>query len=438
MDISKYWELDRQHLWHPYTRFSALDEGPLPLIVRAEGLYLQSADGTKYVDAIASWWACALGHGHPDIVAAIRKQAEELQHSILGNLSHPRAVELAAEIARFFSDKRRHVLFASDGASAVEAALKIAAQYWQNVGCPERTRFAALRNAYHGDTLGAVSVGYLDGFHNAYRPLLTPAVSLPVPPYDGDEETCRIAAEEVFARSGASFAALIVEPLCLCAAGMKIYPAAYLQHLAELCRSHNVLLIVDEIATGFGRTGRWFAFEHAGIDPDIVCLGKALTGGTLPMSATVVKDHIHQTFADRPADHTFYHGHTFCGNPIAAAAALAALRVYRQIDAPERARQIGHVFVRTWESLRGVPHVADIRTLGAIGAIELNAPSSAVTAAQEEAIPLAQRIRRMLFEQRILVRPLGNVVYLFPPLNIADEEAASLAEALASAIRQRA
>jgi adenosylmethionine-8-amino-7-oxononanoate aminotransferase len=438
MNISEYWKMDLDHLWHPYTRFSALADGPLPLLVRGHGLYLQSADGKQYLDAIASWWSCALGHGHPAIVEAIRAQAAELPHSILGNLSHPRAVELAAQLASFFEDPRRHVLFASDGASAVEAALKIAAQYWRNVGQTNRTRFAALQNAYHGDTLGAVSVGYLEGFHSAFRPLLTPAITLPVPHRDADEHACRKAAQEMFARTGETMAALIVEPLCLCAAGMKMYSAGYLEYLAELCRLHHVLLIVDEIATGFGRTGRWFAFEHADIDPDIVCLGKALTGGALPLSATVVKDAVYATFDDRTVDRTFYHGHTFCGNPIAAAAALAALRVYRDINAPDRAQAISRAFCRAWEGLRVLDHIADVRVLGAIGAVEFKEPSTPVTAAQEEAIPRVHQIRKSLLAQGILVRPLGNVVYLFPPLTMTAAEAENLAQILADAVRHAA
>lgn len=408
---------------------------PLPLIVKAEGIYLVSADGRRFVDAISSWWSCALGHGHPRMVEAIRSQAAVLQHSILANLSHPCAVELASEIADLFADSRRHVLFASDGASAVEAALKIAAQYWHNRGTSRRTRFAALENAYHGDTLGAVAVGYIEGFHKAFRPLLTPAIMLPVPSRGMPEDICRRKAEELFAQCGESLAALIVEPLCLGAAGMRMYPASYLSFLADLCKRYGALLIVDEIATGFGRTGRWFAFEHAAIDPDIVCLGKALTAGTLPMSATVVKDEIYESFSDTPVDHTFYHGHTFCGNPIAAAAALAAIRVYKEENIPEKALRIQDAFSRVLSPLSNLSHVSEVRWLGAIAAVELAGPANIEMAAKEHSVPAAQRIRQILFEQGILIRPLGNVVYLFPPLIISEAELDRLLRAFANAFR---
>ena len=311
-------------LWHPYTRFSTFESDPLPVIVRGEGIYLFDDQGHRYLDAISSWWACALGHGHPRIVAAIQKQAAELQHSILGNLSHPRAVELAAKLAGLMPTPDRHVLFSSDGASAVEAALKISLQYWHNVGRPEKQRFAALEESYHGDTLGAVAVGYLDHFHKPFNSVVFPAFRAS-PQSDG-----LAGVADMITKHADELAAVIVEPLCQGAAGMKMYPADYLRQLGELCRNQNMLLIVDEIATGFGRTGRMFAFEHAGIDPDIVCVGKALSGGYLPISAAIVKDDIYQTFSDKPADHTFYHGHTFCGNPIAAAAAMEALTLYEQ------------------------------------------------------------------------------------------------------------
>lgn len=434
MNFSNHWKLDRDHLWHPYTRFSALDHGPLPCIERAEGVYLYTTDGRCYMDAIASWWSCALGHGHPAIVEAICRQAPKLQHSILGNLSHPCAIELAALIAQFFPDARRHVLFASDGASAVEAALKIAAQYAHNTGKPQRSRFAALRHAYHGDTLGAVSVGYIEGFHAPFRPLLNPAIMLPVPGSAAEEPTCREEAERLFAQHSDSLAALIVEPLCLCAAGMKMYPASYLAFLARLCRQHGVLLISDEIATGFGRTGRWFAFEHAGLDPDIVCLGKALSAGALPISATVVKDFIYETFADRPTDRTFYHGHTFCGNPVAAAAALAALNVYRQINMPERAMWLAQTFQTALAPLAQLKGIADVRVLGGIAAVELLHPSNIAMAAGEEAVPPAQRIRQWLFDHGVLIRPLGNVVYLFPPLTISEEDLSRLLSLFTQAV----
>ena len=414
-------ELDLRYVWHPYTRFSTLTEEPPLLIVRGKGIHLFDVEGRHFVDAIASWWCCALGHSHPQIIAAIEEQSRELQHSILGNLSHPRAVELAAQLAALMPTPDRHVLFASDGASAVEQALKIALQYRHNIGQPRRTRFAALRGAYHGDTLGAVSVGFVDEFHHVFRPLLMPAVTLPLPDATGAFAT----AQKILDEHVAELTAVIVEPLCLGAAGMRMYPAEWLATLAAWCKTNDVLLIVDEIAMGFGRTGKMFAFEHAGADPDIVCVGKALSAGYLPISATIVRDAIYQTFADCPDDRTFQHGHTFCGNPIAAAAALATLRVFAAGKIVEQVAENGRRLAATLAPLAKLPQVKDVRCLGLIAAVELRPDD-----------PLRSRhIRKILFERGVLLRPLGNVVYLLPPLTITAPELDALAAEFSTAIR---
>lgn len=418
---------DRRHLWHPYTRFSSLERG-FPVIVGGRGIFLHGRDGRRYLDAISSWWACALGHGHPRVVRAIRQQAAVLQHSILGHLTHPGAVALAGRLARLMPTPDRHVLFSSDGASAVEAALKIALQYGHQAGASRRTLLAHLADSYHGDTLGAVAVGYLEAFHRPFKPVLVPGVPLPLPGADPARRLWRPAlddgaltaaeqaawqqARRVLERNGRRIAALIVEPICQGAAGMRMYSPAYLRKLAALCRAHHILLIADEIATGFGRTGRWFAFEHAGVDPDIVCVGKALSAGYLPISAAIVKDRIYRTFADTPADHTFYHGHTFSGNPIAAAAALAALEIIEERDLPARAREMERRIARAWQPLAEFPAVLQVRCLGAIGAIEFRSsprqPGSARAQLADE------RLRR----EGVLTRPLGPVLYVMPPLTI--------------------
>jgi adenosylmethionine-8-amino-7-oxononanoate aminotransferase len=410
MNTEDYISMDREHLWHPYTRFSTFESTLLPIIVRGEGIYLYDADGNQYIDAISSWWACALGHGNTRIIEAIHRQAEQLQQSILGNLSHPAAIELAARLAELMPRPNRHVLFSSDGASAVEASLKIAVQYGHNIGQPPRRRLAYLRDAYHGDTLGAVSVGFLEDFHRPFKSILFPALAVPVPYRKEDERACLEQTRHLFDQHTGEIAALIVEPLCQGAAGMKMYSANHLRQLAALCRERDVLLIADEIATGFGRTGKMFAFEHAGIDPDIVCVGKALSGGYLPISAAIVKDEIYATFSDQPKDHTFYHGHTFCGNPIAAAAALEALSIYAEIDVAAQARRIEDILKKELAPLARLPAVSDVRCLGAIGAIELGS--------QE----LTQKAKMALLEQRILARPLGQVVYLMPPLTTPNDQ----------------
>lgn len=425
---SEYQQLDRNSIWHPYTKHSSASAG-LPVITRGAGPYLFDVEGHRYLDAVSSWWACNLGHGNPRIVKAITKQAGRLQHSILGNLSHPRAIELASRMVALFHGGPRRVLFASDGASAVEAALKIVLQYWHNVGRPERCRFASLREAYHGDTLGAVSVGYLPGFHKAFRPALFKSYQAESPccaacRHNKAPNTC--AAEcfdsmrKIVTRHRRELAAVIVEPLCQCAAGMRIYSPKYLRKLAALCRRLDILLVADEIAVGMGRTGRMFAFQHAGIDPDIACVGKGLSGGYLPISATVVKKKIYDVFSDQPADHTFYHGHTFAGNPIACAAAIETLTIYERENIVENASKLGETLAAEMRQLSGLPGVSGIRTLGMIGAFET---------------PNAGQIRdRLLARNRILIRPLGNTVYLMLPLIVTATLIRSTVRALREAI----
>ncbi|MDD5678944.1 MAG: adenosylmethionine--8-amino-7-oxononanoate transaminase [Kiritimatiellae bacterium] len=419
MNTDQYRSIDRQYLWHPYSRHSAIRDTAFPIIVRGEGIYLFDSDGRRYLDAISSWWACNLGHSHPRLGKAMIDQARRLQHSILGNLSHPGAIELAARLVELFPSRRRRVFFSGDGASAVEAALKIAVQYWHNLGRPERCRFVSLENAYHGDTLGAVSVGYVPEFHAPFQPLLFPVYRAAAPccgtcAQDLRPNTCAqecvSSMADILNKHAAEIAAVIVEPMCQGAAGMRIYAPACLEKMAALCREHDVLLIADEIAMGFGRTGRMFAFEHAGIDPDIVCLGKGLTGGYLPMSATIVREALYETFADSKADHTFYHGHTFAGNPVAAAVALEALLIYEEDRIVERARKAAERLQTAMAPIRGLNGVRDVRGLGLLAVVEL-AECNGQSGSER-----ARRMAAWLLNQGVLIRPLGSVVYLMPPL----------------------
>lgn len=400
--------LDRAHVWHPYTRRSTLDA--LPIIARGKGIHLFDDTGRRYVDAIASWWCCALGHGNPRLVRAMEKQARVLQHSILGNLTHPAAAKLAGELAKLMPSRDRHVLFASDGASAVEQAIKIAIQYRHNIGEPKRRRFACIAGAYHGDTLGAMAMGYLESFHRPFRDVLIAADRLAFPA-DGSFDVAR----KILERRAREYTAVIVEPLVLGAAGMKFYDASWLTQLGAWCRKNGVLLIVDEIATGFGRTGTMFAFEQAGVDPDIVCVGKALSGGYLPISATIVRDSIYETFDDA---HTLQHGHTFCGNPVAAAVALEVLEIYRSDEIVGRVASKSNLLAGLWGRLNEIDGVENVRTLGLIAAFDLCVVESGKTAK----ITRAHRIRLRLQERGVLLRPLGNTVYITPPLVISERE----------------
>lgn len=434
----KYRKIDRHYLWHPYSSHSAIQKTGFPVIARGKGPYLFDVEGKKYFDAISSWWCCNLGHGHPRLVAAIKDQAGRLQHSILGNMSHLPAIELAEKLAGLFPDNKRRVFFASDGSSAVEAALKIAFQYWHNLGKLKRRRLVSLENAYHGDTLGAVSAGFLPHFHRSFKPLTFPVLRAGSPfcahcARGRSPDTCRCecfqSMRDLIERHHEEIAAVIVEPLCQCAAGMRMYAPAYLKLLAETCREHDIILIADEIAVGFGRTGKMFAFEQAGIDPDIVCIGKSLSGGYLPISATIVKEKIYAAFADsRRRDNTFYHGHTFAGNPIAAAAAIEVLKIYEDEKILAQTRRKSKIMANLIARLRLINGVRNVHCLGMIAAVEL-LPNNTNGSAQ------AQAIKKRLWKQGVLIRPLGNVVYLMPPLITPEKIITEAVDLLAKAIQ---
>lgn len=417
-------DLDYRHLWHPYTDIARYEDGPFLCIERAEGIYLYDRDGRALMDGIASWWACALGHGHPRLVGAIQDQAAVLQHSILGKLTHPKAIELAARLAALAPGDLNHVYFACDGSSAVEAALKMVLQYWNHTGKPERREFLYLEEGYHGDTLGAIGVGFVQQFHRPFEHVVRRAHMAPSPhctccAFEKRDGHCAMKAfegmEAIVREHHAELAAIIVEPLCQGAAGMRIYPAEYLQRLRRLCDEYDIFLIADEIAVGFGRTGAMWACEKAGIVPDILCLGKALTGGYLPMSATIVSDRIYNGFrSDGAHDRTFYDGHTFCGNPITAAAALATLDVFEEENILEVAR-IGAEGIRHgFGALAERPEIHYTKTLGAIGMCAIRAEAGGAAR--------ARRVVEHALGLGLYIRPLGEVLYLWPPLTTTPAE----------------
>ncbi len=429
---------DIEYLWHPYTEITSFEESIFPIVESAQGCRLHEIDGRVLLDGISSWWCVNLGHSHPRLVQAIQTQAAKLQHTLLGGMSHPPAIRLAEQLARIAPAGLGHAMFASDGSCAVEAALKIALQYWTNQGESHRTRFITLQDGYHGDTLGTIGVGYIDSFHRPFRPALQPALCAASPycnrcPLGLRPETCQVecfdSMETLIRRHHDECAAVIVEPLCQAAAGMRIYPELYLKRLRSLCTEYSIPLIIDEIAVGFGRTGAMFASGKAGIVPDIMTVGKGLTGGMLPMSATLVSDAIYDTFrANGEQSRTFFHGHTFCGNPITSAVALAALEVYEEEKIVERLPESMRILK---DGMRRVSEVLDdspLRTLGMIAAIEITETAGGQVR--------ARRIAARAYELGLFIRPLNSTIYLWPPLNVGSTDLQFMLETIERAARE--
>ncbi len=429
---------DIKYLWHPYTRISSFEKMDFPVIESAWGARLFEVGGRSLLDGIASWWCVNLGHSHPKLIEALCEQAGILQHSILGGMSHPKVIELAEQLAEITPGELNRSFFCGDGASAVEAALKIAVQHWINIGEKGRSKFIALTDGYHGDTLGAVGVGYVPDFHKCFNAILHQAFRAQSPhcaqcPYEKTPDICDIdcfdTMESLIHRHHRETAAVVVEPLCQGAAGIRVYPEEYLRRLRHLCSRYGLILIADEIAVGFGRTGYMFASERAGITPDMMTVGKALTGGTLPMSAVMVTDAIYDSFrSESQPDNTFYHGHTFCGNPITSAVALAVLSVYKEEKILENLKPRIAQLEAGMKELGMMLGSSPVGTLGMIGGVEVNDESGAA--------PRAQRIARRAYELGLFIRPLGRSVYLWPPLTVTEEDLNRMLSILKAAVEQ--
>jgi len=421
-------DLDRRHVWHPFTQMQEW-EADEPLIVeRAEGPWLVDTAGRRYLDGVASLWTNVHGHRHPEIDAAIRAQLERVAHSTLLGLANVPAIELAARLTALAPAGLRHVFYSDSGSTAVEVALKMAFQHWRQRGRPEKRRFVALTEAYHGDTLGSVSVGGIDLFHQIFHPLLFHVDR--VPP-DADALAALLAAR------GAEVAALVVEPLVQGAAGMLLQPPGFLARAAALCREHEVLLIADEVATGFGRTGTMFACEQEGVRPDLLCLAKGLTGGYLPLAATLATDAVYDAFRGTHAEQrTFFHGHTYTGNPLACAAALASLDVFARERVLERLPPlIDRLAAGLAARVAPLAHVAAIRQRGLMVGIELQEDPATATP-YPFAAAVGARVCRAVRRHGVILRPLGNVVVLMPPLCVGAAEIDLLVTATAAAIAE--
>jgi adenosylmethionine-8-amino-7-oxononanoate aminotransferase len=413
--------LDHEHLWHPFTQQQGWSEEEPLLIERAEGSHLIDSDGRHYIDGTSSLWCNVHGHRHPTIDAAVREQLDRVAHSTMLGLSHPGAAELAARLVAIAPAGLSRVFYSDSGSTAAEVALKMAFQYQRQRGGEHarRTSFVSLRGAYHGDTIGSVSVGGIDLFHAAYGPLLFDTHA--VEPGDAGE------LQRVLAAHDGEIAAVIVEPLVQGAAGILVQPHGYLRAVRELCDEHGALLICDEVATGFGRTGTMFACEQEGVAPDLLCLAKGITGGYLPLAATLTTEAIYEGFLGAPQDQrTFFHGHTYTGNPLAVAAALASLDVFENERTLERLQPKIALLEERLAEIAAMPAVAAVRQRGFMVGIDLGEHDPALRMGHQ--VTLAAR------ERGAIVRPLGDTVVLVPPLSISPQDLDALLAIVAESI----
>ena len=426
-------------VWHPCTQMQLLADAPPIALARGDGPWLYDTEGRRYLDAISSWWVNLVGHAHPSINAAIIDQLGRLEHALLAGCTHEPAVALAERLSACTRGALGHCFFASDGASAVEIALKMSAHWWRNQGFPERCEFAYLEGGYHGETVGALSVTDVGLFRDAYGPLLRAAHRVPSPDarqaLEGESAQAvalRAAATvaALFETHGRRIAALIVEPLVQCAGGMAMHDPLYLRELRRLCDEHGVHLIADEIAVGFGRTGSFFACEQAGIWPDFMCLSKGLSAGYLPLSAVLCREAIYAGFLDYRVERGFLHSHSFTGNPLACRAALASLDLFDDLDVIEQNKSRSARLAHALAPLDDNPRVRHLRQRGMITAFDVLLDDPGTAREFAAAFHAAARA------EELLLRPIGNTVYLMPPYILDEPQIDWLAERTIAALHR--
>lgn len=416
-------EKDLEYLWHPYTQMKECETLPPILIERAEGVRLYDSNGGFYYDTISSWWCNLHGHNHPKINRAIKEQLDSLEHVLFAGFTHRPAIQLAEALIAITPPNLKRVFFSDNGSTSVEVALKISFQYWQNIGESQRKRFISLKDAYHGDTIGAMSLSDVGLFNKIFDPLLFTSIKIPSPncrrcPIEKKRDLCNIDClkilEDILKENSHTVAAIIIEPLLLAAGGMIVYPREYLEGVGRLAKEYGIHLIVDEVATGFGRSGKMFAIEYTAVEPDLMCLSKGITGGYLPLGATLTTDKIYYAFYDDNLNKTFYHGHTYTANPLACRAALASLEIFKEEGVLERVSKMIPIFHNGMERFRGLALVEDVRYIGMIGIIELRSD------VDNERI--GYRVYKEGLKEGLILRPLANVIYLFLPLSVKLDE----------------
>ncbi len=438
---------DLEVLWHPFTQMLEWEAEPPLLVERAEGMELIDVEGNRYLDGVSSLWVNVHGHRHPKIDAAVQAQLGKVAHSTFLGLSHPPGVRLAQRLLALAPRGLSRVFYSDNGSTACEAALKMAFQSWRQTDPPDRNRtlFAGLKQGYHGDTVGSVSVGGIDLFHGTYKPLLFDTIALPCPdchrcPFDLDpgrcDMACADAAEEELERNASKIAAFIMEPLVQGAAGMIVHPEGFLRRMAKACTRLGIPFIADEVATGFGRTGTMFAVEQEGVEPDFMAVAKGITGGYLPLAATLTTETIFRTFRGPYAEKkTFFHGHTYSGNPLASAAALANLDVFEEEGTLSKAPGKIAFLERELKRFLDLGHVGDVRQKGFMIGIELEADPQA-----RKPFPLESRIGalacRAARKRGVILRPLGDVVVVMPPPAMTEKDLGRVLDAAYESIRE--
>jgi len=443
---------DKRYLWHPFTQMKEwMQEEPV-IIVEGRGCFVKDILGRWYLDGVSSLWVNVHGHRKREIDEAIKSQIDKISHSTLLGLTHPPAIELAEKLVRIVNSSLAsrstllsRVFYSDNGSTAVEIGLKMAFQYWQHKGIKEKRRFISLHNAYHGDTIGSVSVGGIDIFHKAFSPLLFKSYKAPSPycyrcepgkRYPSCRLYCLKEMEKIMQRHHREIAGLVIEPLVQGAGGMIVSPPGYLKGIRRLCSKYNILMIADEVATGFGRTGKMFACEHEGVVPDILCLAKGITGGYLPLAATITTEKIYEAFLGRYEElKTFFHGHTYTGNQLLCAAAIANLELFKKEKTLQRMQRKIEMLREGLSEIAEFPHVGEVRQKGFMVGIELVRDKKT-----REPYSLKEKMGwRVCYKARdkgLLIRPLGNVVVLMPPLSISRQELTRLLQITSESIRE--
>jgi adenosylmethionine---8-amino-7-oxononanoate aminotransferase len=423
-------------IWHPYTQMKTAPD-PLP-VVRGEGVYLYTEDGRRLLDGISSWWVNIHGHAHPALNAALAAQAAKLEHVVFAGATHEPAVALAEQLISILPQGLTRVFYSDNGSTAVEVALKMAWQYWQNRGDSARRDFITLHHAYHGDTVGAMSASELTGFSKPFEGLLFPVHRAHAPycyrcPLGLKRSECTIDClgdlERILSDRGGSVAGVLVEPMLQAAGGMIVWPTEFLAGVRQLCDRYDTLMIADEVLTGFGRTGKMFACEHASVSPDLICLSKALTGGYLPLAVTVATEPVFEAFLSDDRTRAFFHGHSYTANPLACAVALASLSLFRSEGTLERVSALEKQFRRRLDALREIGIVGDVRGIGGVAAIELANHSNYFDS-------IGAHLYDAFLKRGLLLRPLGSILYFMPPYVISDQEVDWAFDQIADVLRE--